>query len=455
MKKNKKHRKIMLLVILLLGVTVGFALLSTTLFINGTANIKSNTWNIHWDDTSVNVTTGSVAAEEPEVSTTTSTKDTVSFDVEFEIPGDFYEFEIDAINEGSVDGALELGQNWITYKANGTETTLPSYMDFKVTYDDGTTVPSTGDVLAHGQSQTYKIRVEFKSGVEELPSNPQPITIEVNLPYVQHKEVNGPTKDIGEQTSSTGVIQNGTLGVLYFDPSDLTKKCNASNVTYPINKPSDTGSVNGCMKWYVINENSTTYTALLDHNVVAHGKWNLDTDFCSTTAYSRVKQLLNTASADWDNSLNPYILSANAVAGIVGINFDYTSATYDNYENGHIYFDSKNTTDAASGEGNSHYAWLYDYTANCKTNGCSYEDNAVYECDIQGSSCMTPMTGWWTSTAIIGIPPTSDQCDQSTLTQNPGAWGVTPAGRIYIDGTSNSTSKGIRPTVTVSKSIFK
>ena len=184
--KNKKQRKIMLYLMVILGVTIGFALLSTTLFINGTASIKSNTWNIHWDDTSVSVSQGSVSASAPSVTTTTSTKDTVSFDVEFEMPGDFYEFEIDAINEGSVDGALQLSQNWITYKSNGSATTLPSYMDFKVVYDDNTT-PANGDVLTYGTSQTYKIRVEFKSGVEELPENPQPITIEVSLPYVQHK----------------------------------------------------------------------------------------------------------------------------------------------------------------------------------------------------------------------------------------------------------------------------
>ena len=61
-----------------LGITLGFALLSTTLKINGTAGIKSNAWNIHWDDRSVNVTQGSVSATNPLVSTTTSTKDTVS-----------------------------------------------------------------------------------------------------------------------------------------------------------------------------------------------------------------------------------------------------------------------------------------------------------------------------------------------------------------------------------------
>ena len=212
--KNRKKRRVMLLLILILSITIGFALLSTTLKINGTAGIKGNTWNIHWDDTSVNVTTGSVDAEDPVVSTVTSSKDTVSFEVEFEVPGDFYEFEIDAINEGSVDGALELAQNWITYKSNNVETTLPEYMDFKVTYDDDTK-PASGDILTHGTSKTYKVRVEFKSNVEELPENPEPIIIEVNLPYVQYKDPSVSPKNFNDDSWDTiqDAIQNDDTDV--------------------------------------------------------------------------------------------------------------------------------------------------------------------------------------------------------------------------------------------------
>ena len=188
----------MLLLILILSITIGFALLSTTLKINGSASIKSNTWDIHWDDTSVNVNSGSVEADLPVVSKTTSDDDTVSFNVELDLPGDFYEFEIDAINEGSIDGALDLAENWITYKVEDQATTLPEYMDFKVTYDDDTN-PTTGDVLKASESKTYKVRVEFKSSVEELPENPEPITIEVELPYVQHKE----------ETSSPWILPTG------------------------------------------------------------------------------------------------------------------------------------------------------------------------------------------------------------------------------------------------------
>ena len=258
MKRNKKQRRIMFLLILILGVTIGFALLSTTLFINGTANIKSNTWNIHWDDRSVNVTTGSVSATEPSVSTTTSTKDTVSFDVELEVPGDYYEFEIDAINEGSVDGELELAENWITYKSNNVETTLPDYMDFKVTYDDDT-IPTTGNVLKASESKTYKIRVEFKSSVEELPENPPIITIEVNLPYIQHKEDTYTPYELGD--------------VVYFDPVS-TNKCDAT--TFSIDAINNGTST--CYKWNVITlddaKDKTDIELQLDHNIVNILDWS-------------------------------------------------------------------------------------------------------------------------------------------------------------------------------------
>ncbi len=129
----KKRRKKIYALILLLTISIGYALLSTTLNINGIAGINKNAFDIHWDRNSVEVTDGSVEGDIPTV--TGDNDSIVEFTTELELPGDFYEFEIDAINEGSVDGALQLSNNWITYKSNNVATTLPSYMDFKVTYD--------------------------------------------------------------------------------------------------------------------------------------------------------------------------------------------------------------------------------------------------------------------------------------------------------------------------------
>ena len=54
----KKKIKISILVLLILSITIGYAVLQSTLSINGTSTINNATWNIHWDNLSV--TTGSI-----------------------------------------------------------------------------------------------------------------------------------------------------------------------------------------------------------------------------------------------------------------------------------------------------------------------------------------------------------------------------------------------------------
>lgn len=187
MRKNKKQEKTIFLLILILGITIGFALLSTTLKINGIASIKSNTWNIHWDDESVVVTPNSVSGSTPIV---TGTNDnTVEFSTTLELPGDFYEFTIDAVNEGSIDGAISLIVDK-TYKVVNNvdqETTLPSYILYTVKYSDNTT-PQEGDVLKSNQSKTYKIRVEYDPNSEVLPAEDTTYKFKFTTDYEQYKE---------------------------------------------------------------------------------------------------------------------------------------------------------------------------------------------------------------------------------------------------------------------------
>ena len=141
--RKKKQRNKMLLLVLLLGVTVGFALLSTTLFINGTASIKGNTWDIHWNENTIVETDGSVTATTP-ANVIDQAKKTISFDVQLELPGDFYEFTVDAKNYGTVDGEIQSVDVYY-YAGDDTEpSSLPSYLDYKVEYAAGG-VPTTGD----------------------------------------------------------------------------------------------------------------------------------------------------------------------------------------------------------------------------------------------------------------------------------------------------------------------
>ena len=225
--KNKKQRRVMFLLILILGVTIGFALLSTTLYINGTAGIKKNTYDIHWDSTSVVVNPNSVGNTTPSVIGTND--NTVEFETTLELPGEFYEFTVDAINEGTIDGEITLSEKEVFESDGITETTLPNYIHYTVTYDDGTTLPTIGDVLKSGESQTYKIRVEYDSEATTLPNADTTYKLKYRVTYSQHKET-GPDYTVGDLFS--------------FNPVTL-EEC--------------TPGTTNCYQWYIINKTSDSY----------------------------------------------------------------------------------------------------------------------------------------------------------------------------------------------------
>ena len=186
--KSKKKRNLILLLVVLLGITIGFALLSTTLYINGTSTIKGNTWNIHWDGDSIAETTGSVTATTPAAITDGTTAQNISFAAEFELPGDFYEFTVDAVNTGSIDGILKGVDVEILDAAGENPATLPSYIKYSVTYADGTTPAEDTDVLAKTNGrQGYKVKVWFDSEATSLPDEAEAYTFNITTNYEQYK----------------------------------------------------------------------------------------------------------------------------------------------------------------------------------------------------------------------------------------------------------------------------
>ena len=175
---------------MLLMVTIGFALLSTTLKINGITGINKNTWDIHWDDTSISETTGSVTATTPAAVTDAEEKN-ISFEVEFELPGDFYEFTVDAVNEGSIDGKIETISIKF-YEADGTTeiaaADLPDEITYSLTHKDGSAI-GENEVITHGGGKIgYKFRIGFDSQVDTLPSDTIVIKPDIEITPVQYKE---------------------------------------------------------------------------------------------------------------------------------------------------------------------------------------------------------------------------------------------------------------------------
>ena len=94
-----------------------------------------------------------------------------------------------------------------------------------------------------------------------------------------------------------------------------------------------------------------------------------------------------------------------------------------------------------SDEIKSSYAWLYDYTNDCVAAGCNSEDNNQYPTPTLDSSNQGVIYGYWTSTA-------------STSNEYFASWMVMNGGFIYDESVTAPTI-GVRPVITLSKSIFE
>ena len=184
MKKNKKSLFIIVLLICMLS--IGYALLSANLNINGTSNLDGNMkWDIHFANVQVNSNSVTVDQDNNEQSATINPNDNtkVSFAVTLNNPGDFYEFTVDAVNEGTIDGVVD---SIVTKLNDQIIENLPNYLSYTITYLDDTAIASN-HILKYNDSETYKVRLEYKKNITEadLPDSSQNLTFELDVNYKQ------------------------------------------------------------------------------------------------------------------------------------------------------------------------------------------------------------------------------------------------------------------------------
>ena len=185
-KYHKKRDKIILAVILLLCVSLGFAFLQANLTINGTAAVPNSSWDIHFNNVQVNSSSVS-GAQVSQAATIGANTTSVSYNVTLSNPGDFYEFTVDAVNNGSIDAMIES----VSSKYNNTEITtgtVPNCLNYSVTYIDGVAI-ANNHLLAANTTETYKVRIEFKDNETlnpaDLPENGINATLDFSVTYVQ------------------------------------------------------------------------------------------------------------------------------------------------------------------------------------------------------------------------------------------------------------------------------
>jgi hypothetical protein len=189
-KRNPQNIAIFALVAALVFMSIGFAAFAETLYINGNVTVKPANWDIHWASPS---DTGAQVAQQTSASAATGATGTVTrvdgthitFDATLFEPGDYYEFEVDAVNGG-------------TFNATLTSVTLSSisayenYLTYTVSYDGNTftpavSTPSSTSTLDAGAHKKATVKVEYIQPAQssDLPQSDVTVSLSANFLYDQ------------------------------------------------------------------------------------------------------------------------------------------------------------------------------------------------------------------------------------------------------------------------------
>lgn len=190
MRRKKKQSIYALLAVLVLMISIGYAYLSTNLKINGTSKIHNATWDVHFENAEATANSTVTPTTAPSAPAASKLQE-ISYDVTFDTPGDIYEFTVDVVNGGRIDAMIESFTSKIKVgdaaEQDVSASTLPSYLDYAVTYEDGTAI-ANNHLLAAGDTETIKVTVTFKRDItnaqlEEAAG--KTITLNLGTNYVQ------------------------------------------------------------------------------------------------------------------------------------------------------------------------------------------------------------------------------------------------------------------------------
>ena len=162
--EDMKTKILISLGVILVLMGVGYAVLTTTLTINGTAEITGK-WDIYISNIKEKTLSSATT-----LSTSVDTKTTASFSVDLEKPGSYAEYEVTVKNDGNLDAVLK-AINGID-EANAL---TPTDIEYSI---QGLALETA---LAAGGEIKFVVRVDFKSTATTLTATSKNLTLSLDF----------------------------------------------------------------------------------------------------------------------------------------------------------------------------------------------------------------------------------------------------------------------------------
>ncbi len=171
--KNKK-RNFIIITLLILTISVGYAILSSTLNIGGKVGYSASSWDVYFDN--IQVYPESINKDPPVI----ANKTTINYNLIFKEPGEIYEFSVDVVNNGTMDVMLDSIVN-----TELTEEQL-KYLTINISYLGGSSI-NKYDLLPSKTKAKIVIKVTYNYNISEIPQNIE-TTLSTSLTYLLANE---------------------------------------------------------------------------------------------------------------------------------------------------------------------------------------------------------------------------------------------------------------------------
>ena len=301
---KKKIKYIAIVFVVILMMTLGYSMLKETLNINGSNKIKKNSWIIYFDN--VDIASDSVKNDDTiyDARITNTEKNNIQFSANLKNPGDFYEFTVYTVNDGSIDASVSsLEKSVLTEEQS-------RYLDFDVTYDDGTEIKRC-DILYHKNStdgpnkRLVKAVVKFKDDLplDQYPTTPISLSLFFKINYEQNTDCDktAPSDKHKLTIDPTGGIYNkrGAPLRIYLSEGEEYTLGEATRELYnfkswKVTSPEENGT-------YTFENNKFTMGS---EDVYISAEW-IEGDYVArimNTYYKTVQEAFDAANGTWENN---------------------------------------------------------------------------------------------------------------------------------------------------------
>lgn len=194
MRVNRKILSIILCIVMIsvFSLTIAYAALNAVLNISGSAEVSASSWDVYL--LNVQVKSGSVNSDKPVI----SGGNTVSFSTTLNMPGEFFEFTVDVINNGSIDAMIDS-----VTKSPTLSSSQAKYLNYIIEYQNGEAI-TTKQLVKKNSYVRLKVRLEYRSDLvsSDLPTSSETLNLSFTVNYTQSDGTGSSITNNGVRTIS-------------------------------------------------------------------------------------------------------------------------------------------------------------------------------------------------------------------------------------------------------------